>query len=122
MRNFVLLLLAGAACCYSPFGNAQPNEAEFRLIPAESFSPEVGRWSPHVVDGQVVGVTIASSLFTEIGLRPGDLIVAVNGRQLADEGMEPAVEFSPMLVNRAPFELLVRRGATTVVVRYAGPN
>jgi hypothetical protein len=124
VRHFVSLLVVGAAGGYSPFGHTQLREAQVRVIPAESFSPEVGRWRPIVMDGQVRGLSVFSAgrLFTEIGLSPGDLIVAVNGKRLADEGIEPAVEFSSLLVRRAPFELLVKRGATTRVVRYAGPN
>jgi hypothetical protein len=124
VRHFVSLLLTVAASCYGSVGHTQSNEAQLRLIPSESFSPEVGRWSPLVVDGQVIGLSVVSvgRLFTEIGLSHGDLVVTVNGKQLANEGIESAVEFSSLLVRRAPFELLVNRGATTLVVRYPGAN
>jgi len=56
-------------------------------IEAEEFASRVGSWRPFVRDGQVslrVQDVRAGSFFSRLGLKDGELIVAVNGRSIDD--------------------------------------
>jgi general secretion pathway protein C len=72
--------------------------------------------APSGSEGYLIGATAPRELLQQVGLRPGDVIVSVNGFTLGDEGNDVAAlqEFR----NSGAASIVVQRGAQRFTVNY----
>jgi general secretion pathway protein C len=102
--------LAPAASSSSPSASPSPSGASIAEDPARFI-----RWQAMLRDGQVAGVRVypgeQTALFTRSGLRPGDLVVAVNDSPLTDQAT--AEQFLRMLAGAPSSVVTVERDGRT---------
>ncbi len=110
-----------AAAPAAPAAPAQP-AAPAAITPA-SIRAGVG-FAPRTANGRVTGISVSAQgdgrAFAALGLRPGDVIRAVNGRAIASAGDVAAL--TSQLQPGARISLEVERGAGTANVAVLIPN
>jgi general secretion pathway protein C len=111
----------------APTATASPAGATAAAPPAPvspaSIRAGIG-FAPRTVGGRVTGISVSAqgdgSAFTALGLRPGDVVRAVNGRAIASAGDVAAL--TSQLQPGARLALELERGAGTANIAVLIPN